>query len=150
MNFIVGSMLYHCNEEIAFWMFVSLIEEFEIRDIFEPNLPGLYKHCFVIDKLQQVHLRDLHTHFSQFNIEVQMYASDWVFCLFSNIIPLQLMADFYDEFFKYGWPFFYKFCLSMLDVFKDKLLKEDEFSGILSHIKFKTPEKSHQGNGSAS
>lgn len=29
----------------------------------------------------------------------------------------------------------------MLDVFKDKLLKEDEFSGILSHIKFKTPEK---------
>lgn len=31
----------------------------------------------------------------------------------------------------------------MLDVFKDKLLKEDEFSGILSHIKFKTPEKNY-------
>jgi len=29
----------------------------------------------------------------------------------------------------------------MLGVFKDKLLEEDEFSGILSHIKFKTPEK---------
>jgi hypothetical protein len=31
----------------------------------------------------------------------------------------------------------------MLGVFKDKLLEEDEFSGILAHIKFKTPEKSH-------
>ena len=29
----------------------------------------------------------------------------------------------------------------MLGVFKDKLLEEDEFAGILSHIKFKTPEK---------
>lgn len=51
------------------------------------------------------------------------------------------MGDFYDNFFEHGWPFFYKFCLSMLGVFKDKLLEEDEFSGILSYIKFKTPEK---------
>jgi hypothetical protein len=29
----------------------------------------------------------------------------------------------------------------MLGVFKDKLLEEDEFSGILNHIKFKTPDK---------
>jgi len=41
------------------------------------------------------------------------------------------MSDFYDQFFTQGWPYFYKFCLSMLEVFKDKLLKEDEFSGIL-------------------
>lgn len=70
-----------------------------------------------------------------------MYASDWIFCLFSNIIPLPLMSDFYDCFFNQGWTFFYKFSLSMLGVFKDKLLEEDEFSGILSHIKFKTPDK---------
>ena len=56
MNFIVGSMLYHCNEEIAFWMFVTLIEEFELRDIFEPYLPGLYKHCYVIKKLIKINI----------------------------------------------------------------------------------------------
>jgi hypothetical protein len=31
----------------------------------------------------------------------------------------------------------------MLGIFKDKLLEEDEFSGILSHIKFKTPDKNN-------
>ena len=51
MNFIVGSILYHCSEEVAFWIFVTLIEQFEIRDIFEPGLPGLYKHSHIIDKL---------------------------------------------------------------------------------------------------
>jgi hypothetical protein len=31
----------------------------------------------------------------------------------------------------------------MLGVFKDKLLEEDEFAGILAHIKFKTPDKNN-------
>jgi hypothetical protein len=53
MNFIVGSLLYHCSEEIAFWIFVTLIENFELRDVFEQNLPGLYKHCYVIQSLLQ-------------------------------------------------------------------------------------------------
>jgi len=56
-------MLYHCNEEVAFWMFVTLVDEFELRDIFEPNLPGLFKHCYVIDKLIENHIKELHTHF---------------------------------------------------------------------------------------
>ena len=72
---------------------------------------------------------------------VEMYASDWVFCLFTNMIPLDLSADFFDLFLKEGWPFFYRFCLSILNIFKEKILEEDEFSGILQHIKFKTPEK---------
>jgi hypothetical protein len=63
MNFIVGAFLYHCNEECAFWMFVSLIEGFELRDIYEPGLPGLYKHCYVIDSLINQHLPDLFKHF---------------------------------------------------------------------------------------
>lgn len=44
MNFIVGALLMHCSEDIAFWLFVALIEDFEMRDIYQPKLPGLYKH----------------------------------------------------------------------------------------------------------
>ena len=63
MNFIVGSILYHANEEIAFWIFVTLIEEFELHDIYEEHLPGLYKHGFVIEKLIESNLKELHKHF---------------------------------------------------------------------------------------
>ena len=52
MNFIVASLLYHCSEEIAFWIFVTLIEDYELRDIYETNLPGLYKHSHVIIKFR--------------------------------------------------------------------------------------------------
>jgi len=44
MNFIVGSLLLHASETMAFWLFVTLIEDCGVRDVFTPKLPGLYKH----------------------------------------------------------------------------------------------------------
>jgi len=44
MNFIAASLLYHSSEEVAFWLFVSLIEDYEMRDIYQTGTPGVYKH----------------------------------------------------------------------------------------------------------
>jgi hypothetical protein len=44
MNYIVAALLLHCSEVIAFWLFVSLIEDCDLRDIYMPSLPGLFKH----------------------------------------------------------------------------------------------------------
>ena len=63
MNFIVGALLYHCAEEIAFWLFVSLVEDHEMRDIFLPGLPGLYKHTQIIDMLILENLHSVYQHF---------------------------------------------------------------------------------------
>eukprot|EP00826_Nyctotherus_ovalis_P026185 TRINITY_DN2044_c0_g7_i2.p1 TRINITY_DN2044_c0_g7~~TRINITY_DN2044_c0_g7_i2.p1 ORF type:complete len:346 (+),score=81.32 TRINITY_DN2044_c0_g7_i2:70-1107(+) len=50
MNFVVGALLYHCSEEIAFWLFVAMVEDFDIRDVYSPGLPGLYHHTRAIEK----------------------------------------------------------------------------------------------------
>jgi hypothetical protein len=34
MNHIVDSLMIHCCEEVSFWLFVSLIEDYEMRDIY--------------------------------------------------------------------------------------------------------------------
>jgi hypothetical protein len=36
MNFIVGQLLLHCSETMAFWLFVALIEDCGMRDVFLP------------------------------------------------------------------------------------------------------------------
>ncbi len=64
MNFIAGSLLYHAEEYITFWVLADLFEFLEMRDIFIPSdfplslpllnlidLPGLSKHCQIIDIL---------------------------------------------------------------------------------------------------
>ena len=42
MNFVIGSLLYHCSEEIAFWLFVSLLSDHEMRDIYLPGNLDFY------------------------------------------------------------------------------------------------------------
>ena len=63
MNFIVGSLLMHCSEEVTFWLFVALIEDYEMRDIYMPGLPGLYKHIAIMEYLMERHLPTLYEHF---------------------------------------------------------------------------------------
>lgn len=63
MNFIVGSLLFHTNEVMAFWLFVSLIEDCEMRDIYVHGLPGLFKHSQIINILMMENISDVYHHF---------------------------------------------------------------------------------------
>jgi hypothetical protein len=48
---------------MAFWLFVTLIADCGVRDIFTPKLPGLYKHSQVVERLLSIHLPKIHLHF---------------------------------------------------------------------------------------
>ena len=34
MNFIAATLMYHCNEEVAFWLFVHLMQMSDVRSIY--------------------------------------------------------------------------------------------------------------------
>ena len=63
MNFIIGALLYHCPEDVAFWLFVSLIEDHEMREVYLTNFPGLHKHTRIIDVLLFDNCGTLYQHF---------------------------------------------------------------------------------------
>ena len=46
MNFIVGFFIYHAEEYIAFWLFVTLIEDYELKNIFSDG--KLYNYIFKV------------------------------------------------------------------------------------------------------
>lgn len=66
-----------------------------------------------------------------------MYASDWIFTLFSNVIPITQIHHYFDQFFEYGWSFFYRFALTFLKSLSTKLLEANDISEILMLIKLK-------------
>ena len=74
MNFVVGALLFHCSEDIAFWLFVSLIEDYEMREIYSAGLPGLYKHTNIIDTLMREQIRPVYSHFVYLD---HIIASTW-------------------------------------------------------------------------
>lgn len=90
MNFIVGSLLFHTNEVMAFWLFVSLIEDCEMRDIYVHGLPGLFKHSQIINILMMENISDVYHHFVlfSFNLLVSALSQSGDVCFRLDLRPL--------------------------------------------------------------
>ena len=114
MNFIVGFFLYHCDEYIAFWLFVSLIEEYDLRSLFMDQFPGLKLHVKRVELILKNEYPLNWDIFQKIGVKVEIFMVEWLFSLFSSLIPLDLQMDFYKGFFSHGWIFFYKMCISTI------------------------------------
>jgi hypothetical protein len=57
----MASIMYHCNEEVAFWVFVQLMQlNNDVRSIYQPpNMPGLAIHVEIIENLIEVKMPKL-------------------------------------------------------------------------------------------
>ena len=99
MNFIVGFFLYHCEEHIAFWLFVSLIEEYELKSLYMENFPGLKIHIKRLELILKNEYPLYWESFLKIGVKVEIFIVEWLFSLFSSLIPLELQMDFYKGFF---------------------------------------------------
>ena len=126
MNFIVGFFLYHCEEHIAFWLFVSLIEEYELSYLFMENFPGLSLHVKRLEAILQNEYPYYWATFKKIGVKVEIFLVEWLFSLFSSLIPIDLQMDFYKGFFSQGWLFFYKMCISCILNVKGNFSEADE------------------------
>ena len=126
MNFIVGFFLYHCEEHIAFWLFVSLIEEYDLRRVFMENFPGLKLHVKRVEAILQNEYPHYWENFEKIGAKVEIFMLEWLFSLFSSLIPLELQTDFYKGFFSQGWLFFYKMSISTILNLKGKFSEADQ------------------------
>lgn len=107
----------HCSAPLAFWLFVELIEDCEVRDIYLNEFSGLIKHSYIIRLLIMKHLPKLHHHFSLYQLKPYHYAISFIISIFMNVLPdneTKISGKFFTLFFKYKWEFFYKLVLTVL------------------------------------
>ena len=114
---------------------MALIEDCEMRDIYEPELSGLFKHSFMIELLIKANLPDLHDKLTEYHIRANVYASEWIFGLFASVIPCDHMGLFFDMFFKHKWIFFYQLILALLSKHEDRIVNEEDFYHFTRQIK---------------
>ena len=135
MNFIVAQLLLHCSETFAFWLFVALIEDCELRDIYVHKLPGLFKHSLMIELLLKSNMTELHDRLIENNIRTKVFASEWIFGLFASVIPTDHMGHFFDKFFQHRWIFFYQLILALLRRHENEIWNEEDFYHFMHKIK---------------
>ena len=150
MNFIVGALLLHCSEEVTFWLFVALIEDYEMRDIYMEGLPGHIKHSTLITQLMETHLGELYEHLQDIGMNIEIFATDWYFTLFAKVIPTYQMNYFFDNFYQFGWCFFHKFTLTLLRILAPQILQMDDMSEIKQLLLLPRHKQNfYGGNGSS-
>ena len=77
MQFVVGPLLLNMPDEEAFSTLVRLMQNYDLRGHFIPNMPSLQLRLYQFDRLLEETQPVLHLHFTRRGIKSSMYASQW-------------------------------------------------------------------------
>ncbi|KAG5832969.1 hypothetical protein ANANG_G00296890 [Anguilla anguilla] len=86
--FIVGLLLMQMPEEEAFCVFVRLMQEYRLRELYKPSMAELGLCIYQFEYLLQEQLPELNIHFRSQSFHTSMYASSWFLTLFLTFLPL--------------------------------------------------------------
>ncbi|KAI9706127.1 MAG: hypothetical protein M1836_005533 [Candelina mexicana] len=101
LGFLVGPLLLHMGEKEAFCLLVRLMEQYDLRSCFTPDLHGLHLRIYQFTHLLAQHLPDLSAHLESLQIE-PLYLSQWFLSFFAVTCPLPMLLRIYDVIFAEG------------------------------------------------
>ncbi|CAE7666080.1 TBC1D2 [Symbiodinium sp. CCMP2456] len=87
MNFIVATLLECCDEESAFWILCSLVEDMLPENYYTRNMIGVRVDMMVLNSLVMRHLPTLHAHFVEHEVDLSPFTMGWFLCLYVNTVP---------------------------------------------------------------
>ena len=101
---------------------------------------GLIRHNEKIKELVEEHLNELFIHFEFYEINLDIFTTQWLLDLFSHIIPLADYHLFLDEFINHSWKFVYRLILVFLKELEPEIMAMDDWGDILEFIKSEVPK----------
>ncbi|KAL8702718.1 MAG: hypothetical protein Q9201_004118 [Fulgogasparrea decipioides] len=95
LGFVVGPLLMHMADKEAFYVLVRLMEHYDLRSCFLPDLSGLHLRIYQFQHLLKRHLPTLTVHLETLQVE-PLYVSQWFLSFFAVTCPLPMLLRIYD------------------------------------------------------
>lgn len=140
LSFIAAVLLLHMPEEEAFVMFIKLMFDYNVREMFKSGFADLQLKFFQLDRLIDELLPDLHAHFKAIGVETHMYASQWFLTLFAAKFPLLTVYHVLDVLFSEGLNVLFHVSIGLLKLVKKDLLGL-EFEEVLQYFRISLPRR---------
>ncbi|XP_032230269.1 EVI5-like protein isoform X2 [Nematostella vectensis] len=137
--FIVGLLLMQMPEEEAFCVFVKLMQDYRMREIFKPTMAELGLCMFQLENLLQESLPELYAHFQAQGFHTAMYASSWFLTLFASVFPLNAAFRVMDMFISEGRDGLFRIIFAILSMGQEELLERD-MEGMLKYFQKEMPD----------
>ncbi|XP_066898776.1 ecotropic viral integration site 5 protein homolog isoform X5 [Kogia breviceps] len=141
--FIVGLLLMQMPEEEAFCVFVKLMQDYRLRELFKPSMAELGLCMYQFECMIQEHLPGLFVHFQSQSFHTSMYASSWFLTIFLTTFPLPIATRIFDIFMSEGLEIVFRVGLALLQMNQAELMQLD-MEGMLQHFQKVIP---HQFDG---
>uniref|UniRef100_A0A8D0VWC8 Rab-GAP TBC domain-containing protein n=1 Tax=Sus scrofa TaxID=9823 RepID=A0A8D0VWC8_PIG len=130
-------------EEEAFCVFVKLMQDYRLRELFKPSMAELGLCMYQFECMIQEHLPELFVHFQSQSFHTSMYASSWFLTIFLTTFPLPIATRIFDIFMSEGLEIVFRVGLALLQMNQAELMQLD-MEGMLQHFQKVIP---HQFDG---
>ncbi|ODV94175.1 hypothetical protein PACTADRAFT_24121, partial [Pachysolen tannophilus NRRL Y-2460] len=136
MAFIAVPLLMNMNESEAFCLLVTLMNNYNFRSLYLPDMPGLLLKLYQFDRLLEDLCPQLFTHLSRQGVRSSMYATQWFLTLFGYKFPLEIVLRIFDTVIAEGLETILKFSINFMIKNKDYLVTL-QFDQLLEFLKDK-------------
>ena len=83
-------------------------EPYEMRDLFAKDMSGTEKVLHVAGRMLQKFLPNLSAHFEAENVELSMFATQWLMTVYTSVFSFDLVSKVWDNFLVEGWVVVYR------------------------------------------
>ncbi|ATY64391.1 RabGAP/TBC [Cordyceps militaris] len=101
LAFLVGPLLMHMPDKQAFCVLVRLMDRYNLRTCFLPDLSGLHVRIYQFRELLRLNFPALSAHLEELQVETA-YVSQWFLSFFAVTCPLPMLFRVYDVIFAEG------------------------------------------------
>lgn len=115
MNYVGSALLWHSGEIEAFYMLLSIMDDYKARENYLEGLPGVLRHIHILEYCLLEENGRFYQLLNEISVSLGLLCSDWVMTLFCNMIPIEETHEIFDLFFNEGWVGFYKLALTILN-----------------------------------
>ncbi|KAK3838322.1 MAG: rab-GTPase-TBC domain-containing protein [Linnemannia elongata] len=134
ISFIVGPLLLNMPEEEAFCMLVRMMQTYEMRGHYTPDMEKLQLRLYQFEQLMEETVPMVFKHLRNQGIRSTMYASQWFMTVFAYKFPLELVFRVYDILFVEGADALLRFAIALLKMNHDRILSLD-FEVLIEFLK---------------
>ena len=130
MNFIVATLLECCDEESAFWILCSLVEDMLPENYYTRNMIGVRVDMMVLNSLVLRHLPSLHAHFLEHEVDLSPVTMGWFLCLYVNTLPNPSLHRVLDSLLHEGSKVLFRTALAILHGLEAELLNAQSLAKV--------------------
>ncbi|CAF3678583.1 unnamed protein product [Rotaria sp. Silwood1] len=123
MGVICASILLLFEEEDAFWMMCSIVEDLLPGQYYSVSLYGVQVDIRVFRYLIEQHLPNIHNLLNEYDIDLTLTCFQWFLTLYSNVFHVKFLYHLWDYFFLYGSIILFQIGLIIFKQYEKKLIE---------------------------